>query len=112
MFKLAMWSEDCLAKATCNGNAGKVAAVRLRAETVMPVKWIAGRFRMGAPGYKQSPVIPAARGGMALSKNDPFLPFGGRGSARAQFWMLVARAPHEYEVLNPWRSKIPGAASD
>ena len=26
-------------------------AVRLRAETAMTVKWIAGRFQMGAPGY-------------------------------------------------------------
>jgi hypothetical protein len=34
------------------GDAGKVAiAVRLRAETVMTVKWIAQRLRMGAPGY-------------------------------------------------------------
>ena len=34
------------------GDAGKVAAaVRLRAETVMPVKWIAERLHMGAPGY-------------------------------------------------------------
>ena len=34
------------------GDAGKVAvAIRLRAGTVMPVKWIAERLHMGAPGY-------------------------------------------------------------
>jgi hypothetical protein len=33
-------------------DAGKVAlAVRLRAETAVPVKWIAARLRMGTPGY-------------------------------------------------------------
>jgi len=74
MFMFAMWSEDWLAKAACNGNAGKVAAaVRLRAETVIAVKWIAERLRIGAPGDKQSPVMPAARECMAISKTDPFL---------------------------------------
>jgi hypothetical protein len=34
------------------GDAVKVAlAARLRAETVMTVKWIAERLRMGVPGY-------------------------------------------------------------
>ena len=45
------WQEGDLGR-LAKGDAGKVAvAVRLRAETVMPVKWIAERLHMGAPGY-------------------------------------------------------------
>ena len=45
------WQEADLGR-LAKGDAAKVAlAVRLRAETVMPVKWIAERLQMGAPGY-------------------------------------------------------------
>ncbi len=45
------WREADLAW-LAKGDAGKVAAaVRLRAETVLPVKWIAKPLHMGAPGY-------------------------------------------------------------
>ena len=45
------WREENL-KQRAKGDAVKVAlAVRLRAETVMTVKWIAERLRMGSPGY-------------------------------------------------------------
>jgi hypothetical protein len=45
------WREADLGR-RAKGDAGKVAlAARLRAETVMPVKWIAERLRMGTPGH-------------------------------------------------------------
>jgi REP element-mobilizing transposase RayT len=45
------WREEDLVR-RAKGDAVKVAlAARLRAETVMTVKWIAERLRMGAPGY-------------------------------------------------------------
>ena len=45
------WREEDLGR-RAKGDAVKVAvAVRLRKETVMPVKWIAERLKMGAPGY-------------------------------------------------------------
>ena len=45
------WQEADLSR-HAKGDAGKVAvAVRLRAETVMPVKWIAERLHMGTPCY-------------------------------------------------------------
>jgi REP element-mobilizing transposase RayT len=45
------WREEDLGR-RAKGDAVKVAlAARLRAETVMTVKWIAERLRMGAPGY-------------------------------------------------------------
>ena len=75
---LTILLEKWLAKSACKRNAGKAAAVRLRAEMVMPVKWIAERLHMGAPGYNQSPVIPAARGGIAISKT----PFCGKPADR------------------------------
>ena len=49
--KRRRWEEADL-EGRAKGDAGKVAmAVRLRGETVMTVKWIAVRLRMGAPGY-------------------------------------------------------------
>jgi hypothetical protein len=49
--KRRRWGEEELGR-RAKGDAVKVAlAVRLRAETVMPVKWIAARLQMGAPGY-------------------------------------------------------------
>ncbi|HRZ35663.1 MAG TPA: transposase [Candidatus Paceibacterota bacterium] len=49
--KRRRWTEAELER-RAKGDAGKVAiAVRLRAETVMTVKWIAQRLQMGAPGY-------------------------------------------------------------
>jgi putative transposase len=51
--KRRRWGEQELER-RAKGDAGKVAmAVRLRAETVATVKWIAERLRMGAPGYVQ-----------------------------------------------------------
>jgi hypothetical protein len=45
------WREEDLVR-RAKGDAVKVAlAARLRAETVMTVKWIAERLRMGVPGY-------------------------------------------------------------
>ncbi len=45
------WRDEDLGR-RAKGDAGKVEmAVRLRAETVMTVKWIAERLQMGAPGY-------------------------------------------------------------
>ena len=45
------WREEDLGR-RAKGDAGKVAlAARLRAETMMAVKWIAERLQMGAPGY-------------------------------------------------------------
>jgi REP-associated tyrosine transposase len=45
------WREEELGR-RAKGDAVKVAlAARLRAETVMTVKWIAERLQMGAPGY-------------------------------------------------------------
>jgi hypothetical protein len=49
--KRRRWREEDLGR-RAKGDAVKVAlAVRLRAETVMTVKWIAERLQMGAPGY-------------------------------------------------------------
>jgi hypothetical protein len=49
--KRGRWAEEELAR-RAKGDAKKVAiAARLRAETAVPVKWIAERLRMGAPGY-------------------------------------------------------------
>jgi len=49
--KKRRWREGEL-KQRAKGDAVKVAlAARLRAETEMTVKWIAGRLQMGAPGY-------------------------------------------------------------
>ena len=49
--KRRRWREEDLGR-RAKGDAGKVAlAMRLRAETVMTVKWIAERLQMGAPGY-------------------------------------------------------------
>ena len=49
--KRRRWRERDWAR-LAKGDAAKVTlAVRLRAETVMPVKWIAERLRMGTPGY-------------------------------------------------------------
>ena len=49
--KRRRWREEDLGR-RAKGDAGKVAlAMRLRAETVMTVKWIAERLHMGAPGY-------------------------------------------------------------
>jgi hypothetical protein len=45
------WREEDLAR-SAKGDVVKVAlAVRLRTETVVTVKWIAERLKMGAPGY-------------------------------------------------------------
>jgi len=45
------WREEDLRRRT-KGDAVKVAlAARLRAETVMTVKWVAERLQMGTPGY-------------------------------------------------------------
>jgi len=45
------WREEDLGR-RAKGDAVKVAlAARLRAETVMTVKWVAERLQMGAPGY-------------------------------------------------------------
>ena len=45
------WEEADLGR-LAKGDAGKLAvAVRLRAETMVTVKWIAERLQMGAPGY-------------------------------------------------------------
>jgi putative transposase len=45
------WREEDLGR-RAKGDAGKVAlAARLRAQTVVTVKWIAERLEMGAPGY-------------------------------------------------------------
>jgi len=49
--KRQRWREEDLGQRS-KGDAVKVAlAARLRAETVMTVKWIAERLQMGAPGY-------------------------------------------------------------
>jgi hypothetical protein len=49
--KRRRWREEDLGR-RAKGDAVKVAlAARLRAETVMTVKWIAERLQMGAPGY-------------------------------------------------------------
>jgi len=49
--KRRRWRERDWAR-LAKGDAAKVAlAVRLREETVMPVKCIAERLRMGTPGY-------------------------------------------------------------
>jgi hypothetical protein len=49
--KRSRWREEDLSRRT-KGDAVKVALVaRLRAETVMTVKWIAERLQMGSPGY-------------------------------------------------------------
>ena len=49
--KRLKWREADLAR-RAKGDPGKVAlAARLRVETVMTVKWIAARLRMGASGY-------------------------------------------------------------
>jgi putative transposase len=49
--KRRRWREEDLGR-RAKGDVVKVAlAVRLRAETVMTVKWIAERLQMGAPGY-------------------------------------------------------------
>jgi putative transposase len=49
--KRRRWREEDLGR-RAKGDAGKVAlATRLRAETVMTMKWIAARLQMGSPGY-------------------------------------------------------------
>src|ERR1700690_216649 len=49
--KRRRWREEDLGRRS-KGDAVKVAlAARLRAETVMTVKWIGARLQMGAPGY-------------------------------------------------------------
>jgi hypothetical protein len=49
--KRRRWGEEDLGR-RAKGDAVKVVlAARLRAETVMTVKWIAERLQMGSPGY-------------------------------------------------------------
>ena len=49
--KRRRWREEELGR-RAKGDDGKVAlAWRLRRETVMTVRWIAERLRMGTPGY-------------------------------------------------------------